>query len=696
MFPSSNLRILIASLLLLPCLSGWSQYSKEGLDRMKREANALEGHKKVTAYTILSKAYSNSEHYQADSALLYSEKALKQAVRISYDEGKTMAAYRTANIALQLSQVNKGLELYRLTLDLAREKKDQKLFAMAIYGIGNALWYQGKFKSSIDTLNLAISEFNRLGMFSEIDDVTMMLSSVYSDRGDYESAFEVAQKALRISTRSGDRSNIVLSLVQLGYLYRNIGDHATAMEYFKKGFKYNPAPFEWSYRHLCNRTGDLYLEKKQYDSAFYFYSQSIQSHAESKTSLLRMADYWLARKQYTKAQAYFNKVYKGLKDGGEGNLVIFALLGLGKTALAKQDPQNGLRYGYEGLAYARMRDSRLTLRDAYQVLYSAYEALGNGDSALYYYKRYMQEKEAVVTDQFKGRLYAARQASQIKMLEKENSISEQMLKNNRLLRNVLAGGILAIVILGMVVLWNFMLKRKNEKLKHERIQTELRRRASELEMQALRAQMNPHFIFNALSSVNHFILKNDPDQASDYLTRFSRLIRLVLINSQKEVILLEEEMEMLRLYLQMEQLRFRNAFEYSINYGGNIDPGYLTVPPLLLQPFCENAIWHGMMHGEAHGMLTIDFYFEKDLLVCTISDNGIGREKAAALGSKSAEKIKSLGIQLTKERLSLFNDGAVPDYYEMKDINDNNGNVCGTKVILRIKHSLPRNPRVQA
>src|SRR5262249_12876180 len=145
----------------------------------------------------------------------------------------------------------------------------------------------------------------------------------------------------------------------------------------------------------------------------------------------------------------------------------------------------------------------------------------------------------------------------------------------------------------------------NEKLANEKTKVELQQKISDLEMQALRAQMNPHFIFNCLSSINKFILKNDTDTASDYLTRFSRLIRTVLVNSQLSLTTLNDEIEMLRLYLDMERLRFNETFDYNIIYENTIEPEIIYIPPMLLQPFCENAIWHGLMPKEGDRKLEI-------------------------------------------------------------------------------------------
>lgn len=197
--------------------------------------------------------------------------------------------------------------------------------------------------------------------------------------------------------------------------------------------------------------------------------------------------------------------------------------------------------------------------------------------------------------------------------------------------------------------------------------------------------MNPHFIFNCLSSINRFIFKNDNKAASDYLTKFSRLIRMVLINSQKRLIPLEDELEMLRLYLDMERLRFKNGFDYSITTNNTIDAGAIFIPPLLLQPFCENAIWHGLMHKEGQGHLHISITDDQNVLHCIIADDGVGREKAAMYKSKSAEKEKSLGLKITSARLTLLNGGqSSGTAYSIEDLIDDEGSVAGTKVNLNI------------
>jgi LytS/YehU family sensor histidine kinase len=189
-------------------------------------------------------------------------------------------------------------------------------------------------------------------------------------------------------------------------------------------------------------------------------------------------------------------------------------------------------------------------------------------------------------------------------------------------------------------------------------------------------------------------LKNEPDKASDYLTRFSRLIRMVLINSQRSLITLEDELEMLTIYLDMERMRFKNTFNYNIIFSNRVDAGAIFIPPLLLQPFCENAIWHGLRHHadqqtekQEPGRLDIVLNMEGKVLHCTITDNGIGRQKATEIKSKSAEEKKSLGLKITTERLALLNqEKNAFTSYDIEDLEDETGNATGTRVNLKISY----------
>ena len=204
-------------------------------------------------------------------------------------------------------------------------------------------------------------------------------------------------------------------------------------------------------------------------------------------------------------------------------------------------------------------------------------------------------------------------------------------------------------------------------------------------MQALRAQMNPHFIFNSLNSINRFILQNNKVQASEYLTKFSKLVRMILQNSQVSLITLETELESLELYLNLEALRLNYHFDYNISVPKNLDISALQVPPLILQPYVENAIWHGLMHKEEKGQLDVEVSEENDHLLFKITDNGIGRVKAAELASKSATKHKSMGLRITAHRIAIVqNSQTLTSPVTVKDLVNPDGTAAGTEVIIKM------------
>ncbi|HET9430775.1 MAG TPA: histidine kinase, partial [Chitinophagaceae bacterium] len=211
------------------------------------------------------------------------------------------------------------------------------------------------------------------------------------------------------------------------------------------------------------------------------------------------------------------------------------------------------------------------------------------------------------------------------------------------------------------------------------------RKTGELEMQALRAQMNPHFVFNSLNAINRFILQKDKVQASEYLTKFSRLVRMILQNSQSALITLESELDSLKLYLELEALRFDNRFEYKISVPKDLDIDMLKVPPLIIQPYAENAIWHGLMHKEENGHLFVDIRQEGEYLQVSVRDDGIGRKKSAEMTSKSATLHKSLGLKITEDRIAMLHRvGTQQAGVVINDLVNADGSAAGTEVIIKI------------
>lgn len=211
-------------------------------------------------------------------------------------------------------------------------------------------------------------------------------------------------------------------------------------------------------------------------------------------------------------------------------------------------------------------------------------------------------------------------------------------------------------------------------------------RLLQMETSALRAQMNPHFIFNCLNSIKLYTLENDSVSAADYLTRFSRLIRLVLENSAAEKVPLQTELDTLQLYADMEAMRFKNKFSFSIRVHPNVDVEFIDIPPMLLQPYVENAIWHGLMHKGEHGSVEVIVNMHApQLLQVEIIDDGIGRARAAEYKTKSATQKKSFGMKMNAERIALINQQSRNTLFvQVEDLVAANGDAAGTRVSVLI------------
>jgi ligand-binding sensor domain-containing protein/two-component sensor histidine kinase len=235
------------------------------------------------------------------------------------------------------------------------------------------------------------------------------------------------------------------------------------------------------------------------------------------------------------------------------------------------------------------------------------------------------------------------------------------------------------LFLGLILLIIYI--RTKQIRAREKIKSDFAKQIAEAEMKSLRAQMNPHFIFNSLNSINTFILKNQTETASDYLTKFSRLIRAVLNNSKNRLVTLEDELGALKIYMELEQLRFNNKFDFEITVDRYLDANRIFVPPLLIQPYVENAIWHGLMYKDGRGRIDIRVNKEDENIRFTVQDNGIGREKAKTYKSSYELKGKSLGMSITADRIAtintLYNCQA---RVRISDLYDTNQQATGTKV----------------
>ena len=239
----------------------------------------------------------------------------------------------------------------------------------------------------------------------------------------------------------------------------------------------------------------------------------------------------------------------------------------------------------------------------------------------------------------------------------------------------------------MAVLYALFRQQISKVRLEERLNTEFDLKLSKMEMQALRSQMNPHFIFNSLNSIKNYVVNKGPDAAADYLTKFSQLIRVILENSKSELLTLAQEARALKLYIEIENMRFNHKFNFNLNIDPEIDQGNFKLPPMLIQPHVENAIWHGLMHKEGEGNLDVQFLALENGVLCIIEDNGIGRAQAAELAKSRRHKKQSLGTKITGDRIAMINkmyNTRVST--EIEDLKDEHQAPAGTRVKIFIEN----------
>ena len=690
------------------------------VDSLKNQLPHLRDSAKVDGLNELAKAFGSMGHAGWDSIYRYAFEANNVAVRIGYKKGE---AFSLLNLA---SSERKNLPAAEAYIKKAI-KIGEDINNAGVLGCAYLAWSWNLLNEQrIAALQRALHYFKIAGEIEGEADANTWLCESYLSRGEYEEGFKYCAKCVQIAKQAAHtpwgHELVLVSFENVANLYQTAGDYETALEYYREGNQYaQEHQLRWN---MDISIGTLLCQLGQYDSAFYYWTKwekQANPYALSRRAYISglLAQIYLKQKKYNEALAISKEGIEFFRHQENAGFSLTGhLLNAAKVYTEMKSYKTALTYARDGLKLAESNSNRQAMVEGYLLIADIYQQIGDHKQAYFNLQKHITLKDSILNRQFLLRLNnyknAAEEAnkeSRIGLLNRDNQIKQQQLKQEATFRNFIIAFFSAVIFAGLFIFRNFNQKRKDEKLRqaqkeqewklqqleHENKQSELQRQAAELEMQALRAQMNPHFIFNCLASINRFILKNESKTASNYLTRFSRLMRMVLLNSQKQLISLDDELQMLELYLEMERLRFKNSFDYSITFLNTLDSDNIFIPPLLLQPFCENAIWHGLMHlpagrhnMEVQGRLDIELSMQGKILTCVITDNGVGREKAEEMKSKTAEKEKSMGLKITTERLSLLNsEKGLHTFYEIVDLKDENGIAAGTKVTLKISFMEP-------
>jgi hypothetical protein len=699
--------ILCLNVLLLLSIGSFAQ--KEKIDSLKRVLPSLKDTARIdclveisTQYIFLELKLGHLSQPYRDSLLLFANTAYDESKKLDYFNG--MARSFCSKAALK----NHFLGDYPAMEELARESlkwfaltSNKKHIEIPYWELGISLVGQGKAEESLWYYQQAYDWAEKNQNFHVMQEcVAGPGYEYYRNIGEYDKAFECLRKWQRLDLRFKGHIDTAGEKYTLGELHRRIGNYETALNYYREYVK----RIDLNHANIWFRVSypELFALNGKQDSALYYYSliDTAKLNKQDLNYFLQsFGEFNLINHDYKAALHNLLRTVGFFRGFSDLNARLRTIIDIGQAYVALHQHREALGFVREALDLALHERARQYTRDAYELLYKIYQQTNQVDSAFFYYQKYVAQKEKEASDEVKGKFAAYDFEQQIELLNREKQMQQQQLSHTTQQRTFLIIGIAGILLLGVFVIRFIMLKRRNEanrriivenelllqKFEYEKTKAELEQQATELEMQALRAQMNPHFIFNSLNSINRFILQNNKTQASEYLTKFSKLVRLILQNSQAAMIPLESELESLELYLDLESLRFDHRFGYKISVPKDLDADVLKVPPLIIQPFAENAIWHGLMHREDKGQLEIEISQDNDLLFFRIADNGIGRKAASELRSKSATRHKSVGLKITADRIALLhNSNENGSMVTINDLVHEDGTAAGTEVIIKI------------
>ena len=554
--------------------------------------------------------------------------------------------------------------------------------------LGDVYMYWKQHDLAISAYKISLQNYNR-------NSTNLKLARAFFNNGDTQKSISTYQ--------SLDKKS--LSNYEKTILLEGIGDAYLKMQNFTKAISSYQEGLAVAKQHLIapkitdlnSKIAQAYNQKGEKEKAKTYYNNSLNLAAkENKKRVveeqIQVADFNSANEDYIDEIALRKKAIEGIKDIEKDSIIPNESpitsqkqnYKIGNAYLLQNDLDSAITYFEKSKEEADEKGDLDVKMNSTRKLSEVNFRSGNIEKGIAYSEEFENVVDELYAQKVQEISQAARrsrsiaeQQNRITSLESDRALSkskyeltQERNKSQQLIIYSLIGGLLLLLVTAY-----FMYKY----IKQQRLANNL------LALKSLRSQMNPHFIFNALNSVNSFIASNDERTANKYLSDFSQLMRSVLENSEEDFIPLKKEVELLELYTKLEHFRFQDKFDYSINVDESIDVEEFQIPPMLLQPYIENAVWHGLRYKTEKGHLRIAIKpRSKDEITITITDDGIGRERSKALKTTNQKKQNSKGMNNIKKRVAILNemykdkvDVTIEDY---QDLND-----AGTKVVVTLK-----------
>lgn len=572
-------------------------------------------------------------------SLRYYRQALAIHEQVS-DRLRMASTYNNIAIALvNLSDYPAALEYHEKAYTIFQQLGDKGRMGNSLNNRGVIYLYLADYNQALKYHLQALSIFEQLNNDQSKANTLTNIGLVYDHLSDFRKAVEYQNRALELNRSSGNRHGVAGSLGNLGNVYHNMGENDEALKYYLEALEISRAlgdrrGIASNYANI----GIVYSSIADYPKAFGYLQQSIvlnrQSGDKKRISgdLLEMGRIMLnAPEEFLSSQ--------GIESSERHNTVS--------------------DYVNKSLALSREIGSTDLQRDAWEILASSHEKNRRYDLALHAHRQYVVLRDSIMNAELKQDItrkemqfeYEKKEVLAKAEHEKKQAESEEVIERQRVVKNIMTGFAAVVLVAGMT---SFAFYKRKRDAEEKRKDAEFRLRQAKTEMEIFRLQMNPHFIFNSLNSINDYIERHDTGSATLYTTRFARLMRMILENSRKQEISLEDDLYTLELYLQLERMRLDQRFDFEIRKDPQIEAGNTMVPPMLLQPFVENSIWHGLSEMKDGGKIYIDVILRNDMIEYAVQDNGVGRKTpgySLAIQDDGVESMYYAGRPAGKEAL---------------------------------------------
>ncbi|TAJ14878.1 hypothetical protein DMA11_03905 [Marinilabiliaceae bacterium JC017] len=530
-----------------------------------------------------------------------------------------------------LQEYDSALTAYETSRDLYLVVKDTSRLAAAYNNIGLLCFFKARYDRALDaykaSLELEEKRNNRLGIAQSHHNIGM----IFGRWEHYDQLSEHYGIAIEIYKELGEEESVANLNNNLGVIRARQNEYTLAFDYYKKAYK--------AFKQLKNASGQASV------------LSNLGNLFENQEHFERARDY------YGKAQVLFEQL-------NDRRGLVYTYSSIGKMYVKLKDTENALKY----LLLCEEENADLGIRhlqkDNLYDIYQSYTSLGEYKDANRVLENYHAIKDSIYNEEKYARMVELEKKYQLQKNQKE-LIALKARTEKRML--VFKGTIVFFVLLIAFIVTLVVHTRLKEK-----------QRRLTLEHKILRNQMNPHFIFNALSGIQCFILDNQTEVACDFLADFSGLMRMILQYSHEEQIPVSKEKQILNYYLSLQNRRFGDKIKFRIDADDDIAEDHVMIPPMLAQPFIENAIEHGELARRDNAKINLRFSKEEDRLVLTIEDNGIGIDQAKKKKRKNGHK--SMAMEITRERLKLINSNSKGSRIDLQIEDLSNRGKTGTRV----------------